>query len=436
VEKKMLSTVLQKLLRKIEDPQMEDAPDAYDAEDLTVDEQKDLEESYNVLNEMLTKSKFIEEENYKLKEEINAQLQRYNRDRQEYIKNAVSEFAADMIDVADNIRRAIETVPKEQLDSSPVLKSLVEGFEVTERSLLNALKRHQVTRFDPLGEPFNPHLHEAKATESTCDFPADTVVRVIYAGFVIEERLLRPAGVVVSQTGADAQPAAQRTVHYPPSAASSGATKSGRYSRQTNVSERSSSVLNRPVITEGMENPEAHHPTSSEQEAFYEDTVISFPSHSAKVTEDTQVRSWSVKDALENKNYAEAAHHQEKKVAVVRLTETADAGQPGDATLDALLSLSWYQLCAGQYDAVIATADQAAEIREGYISIETNRAHALMLMDSLDEAKAIYNKHRGEETRNNKTWEREVLDDFAELELENIKHPLMDEIRSAWDAEG
>jgi hypothetical protein len=185
-----------------------------------------------------------------------------------------------------------------------------------------------------------------------------------------------------------------------------------------------------------MENPEAHHPPSSEQEAFYADTVISFPSHSAKVTEDTQVRSWSVKDALENKNYAEAAHHQEKKVAVVRLTETADAGQPGDATLDALLSLSWYQLCAGQYDAVIATADQAAEIREGYISIETNRAHALMLMDSLDEAKAIYNKHRGEETRNNKTWEREVLDDFAELELENIKHPLMDEIRSTWDAEG
>ena len=142
----------------------------------------------------------------------------------------------------------------------------------------------------------------------------------------------------------------------------------------------------------------------------------------------------AVNDAFESKNYAEAARLQESIAAAVRLTETAAEGKPGDGTLDALLSLSWYQLCAGQYDAVIATADQAAAIRKDYISIDTNRAHALMLKGSTDEARVIYNKHRGKETRNKKTWDKEVLDDFTELDLANIKHPLMDEIRSTWAA--
>ena len=56
-------------------------------------------------------------------------------------------------------------------------------------------------------------------------------------------------------------------------------------------------------------------------------------------------------------------------------------------------------------------------------------------MGSKDEARVIYNKHKGKETRNKKTWDNEVLDDFYELEQANIKHPLMDEIRSAWAAE-
>jgi hypothetical protein len=58
-----------------------------------------------------------------------------------------------------------------------------------------------------------------------------------------------------------------------------------------------------------------------------------------------------------------------------------------------------------------------------------------MLNGYKNEASVIYNKHKGKETRNKKTWDNEVLDDFAELEQADIKHPLMDEIRSAWAAE-
>jgi hypothetical protein len=78
----------------------------------------------------------------------------------------------------------------------------------------------------------------------------------------------------------------------------------------------------------------------------------------------------------------------------MRLTETADEGKPSRGTLDALLNLSWYQLCAGQNDTVIATADQAAAIRKDYVSIGMNRAYLLMLKGSTNQAKIIYNKYR------------------------------------------
>ncbi len=399
---------------------------------------KNTPAAQNALDRLLAENKSLEEKNLELQEETKVLRQRIDRDNTDSMKFAISAFAADMICVADNVRRAIEAVPKEQLGASPVLNSLVEGFEVTERSLLSALSRYGVTCFEPLGEPFNPHLHEAKSAVSVPDLPDNTVVQVIYAGFMIGERLLRPAGVVVAQAGAVAQPW-------------DGAAAARPASRMTvNIpnTTRSLSVLHRPVITAaagvapGAENisnysfaSERNSPSLPGQEAADEAKEISLTSDPAKAIEDTQERTKAVNEAFESKNYAEAARLQETIAATVRRTETAAEGKPGDGTLDALLSLSWYQLLAGQYEAVIATADQAAAISKDYISIDTNRAHALMLNGYKNEARVIYNKHKGKETRNKKTWDNEVLDDFAELEQADIKHPLMDEIRSAWAAE-
>jgi molecular chaperone GrpE len=430
--------------------QMKDTPAAQNAEGAAPGEQTELENLYVALNGLLAENELLEEKNLKLQEEMNALRQRNDRDKQEFMKYAVSEFAGDMILIADNIRRAIESIPKEQLSATPALNSLVEGFEVTERSFLTALSRHQVTRFDPLGEPFNPHLHEAKSAVSAPDLPANTVVRVFHAGFMIGDRLLRPAGVAVSQAGPVTQPqdggaaAGNRA-----SPALSGATGLARYAPQADLPGRSSSVLHKPVITaadgaprEWIENTSSYirasgrdWPSLPGQEAAYEAAEISLASDLANAIEDTQESTEAVNSAFENKNYAEAARLQETIAAAVRRTETAAEGKPGIGTLDALLSLSWYQLFAGQYETVIATADQAAAISSDYISIDANRAHALMLLGSTEEARTIYNKHKGEETRNNKIWDNEVLDDFDELEQANIKHPLMKEIRSAWDAQ-
>ena len=428
--------------------QMKNAPAAQNAEGAATDEQNELGNLSVALNGLLAENKSLEEKNLELQEEMNALRLRGERDNQESKKYAISEFAADIISVADNVRRAIEAVPKEQLGAIPALNSLVEGFEVTERSLLAALNCHQVTRFDPLGEPFNPHLHEAKSAVSAPDLPSNTVVHVIHAGFMIGERLLRPAGVVVSQAGAAAQPWDGAAANNLASPALSGTTGSGRYAQQAGMPERSLSVLHRPVITaaegaprEWAENTYSYIRASGRnlssvpgQEAAYETKEISPASDPAKALEDAQEGTEAVNDAFEAGNYAEAARLQEEIAAEVRRAETAAEGKPGDGTLDALLSLSWYQLLAGQYDTVIATADRAAAIRGDYISIDTNRAHALMLKGSTDEARAIYNEHKGEETRNKRTWDNEVLDDFDELERAEIKHPLMNEIRSAWAA--
>lgn len=133
---------------------------------------------------------------------------RTERDKADFAKYAISEFARDVLSVADNMRRALESAPKDAVATNPAVKSLVEGVEVTERELLKVLERYQVTRFDPLGEPFNPHLHDAMTKLDVPNVPAETVVQVIHAGYMIGERVLRPAAVIVAKGGTVEQPKA------------------------------------------------------------------------------------------------------------------------------------------------------------------------------------------------------------------------------------
>lgn len=138
---------------------------------------------------------------------------RTERDKSEFAKYAISEFARDVVGVGDNIRRAIEAVPKELVSTDPALGSLIEGIEVTERELLKVLEKFQVKRFDPLGEPFNPHLHDAMTKIDIPNVPADTVVQVIHAGYMIDERVLRPAAVIVAKGSVRPEPPASSGHH-------------------------------------------------------------------------------------------------------------------------------------------------------------------------------------------------------------------------------
>jgi molecular chaperone GrpE len=123
---------------------------------------------------------------------------------------AVSNFARDMLNVADNIRRALESVPAEAREGAEgAFKALVEGIELTERDLLKTLERHGVKRLEPQGQKFDPHMHQAMFEVPNPDMPSGTVVQVVQTGYAIGERVLRPALVGVAKGGPKATPAAE-----------------------------------------------------------------------------------------------------------------------------------------------------------------------------------------------------------------------------------
>jgi molecular chaperone GrpE len=121
----------------------------------------------------------------------------------------VTGFARDVLDIADNLQRALDAVPAEaRATADPGLTSLIEGVELTERSLLNALEKHGVKKFDPQGQKFDPNFQQAMYEVPDASVPAGTVVQVMQAGYTIGERVLRPALVGVAKGGVKPAPAA------------------------------------------------------------------------------------------------------------------------------------------------------------------------------------------------------------------------------------
>ena len=122
----------------------------------------------------------------------------------------ITGFARDVLDIADSLQRTLDAVPAETRESAdPLLKALIEGVELTERSLLNALEKNGVKKFDPSGEKFNPNFQQAMYEVPDPSVPAGTVVQVVQAGYMIGERVLRPALVGVSKGGAKTAAAEQ-----------------------------------------------------------------------------------------------------------------------------------------------------------------------------------------------------------------------------------
>jgi molecular chaperone GrpE len=123
---------------------------------------------------------------------------------------AVSSFARDILGIADNLARALQTVRagvRENADGS--IKSLLDGVELTERELLKVLEKHGVRKFEPQpGEKFDPNLHQAMYEVADPALPSGTVAQVVQAGYMIGERMLRPALVAVAKAPPKPEPTA------------------------------------------------------------------------------------------------------------------------------------------------------------------------------------------------------------------------------------
>ena len=142
----------------------------------------------------------------RLAAELENTRRRADREKQDAARFGISKFAMDLLSVADNFSRALETLPEDpaQLEASS-LPGLVNGIRMTEKELLTVFERHGIERLSPKGERFDPNLHQAIAQVPGNGEAKDFVVDVAAPGFVIGERILRPAMVTVS-TGANHTP--------------------------------------------------------------------------------------------------------------------------------------------------------------------------------------------------------------------------------------
>ena len=146
----------------------------------------------------------------RLAAEMDNLRRRTERDVKDAKAYAVTAFARDLLGVSDNLRRALEAVTAEQRAAGEAgLNALIEGVEMTERSMLSALERHGVREISAEGQKFDPNFHQAMFEIPNPAVPNNTVVQVVQAGYTIGDRVLRPAMVGVAKGGAkDAAPAA------------------------------------------------------------------------------------------------------------------------------------------------------------------------------------------------------------------------------------
>ncbi|OYD82427.1 nucleotide exchange factor GrpE [Azospirillum brasilense] len=127
---------------------------------------------------------------------------RAERERDEAARFAASGFARDLLPSADNLRRAIESVPMKFAAAEVWVQNLMAGLVATEKALLDAFEKHGILRIDPgPGEPFDPHRHQAMFEVENSGLPVGTVAQVLQPGYAQHERLLRPALVGVARDG-------------------------------------------------------------------------------------------------------------------------------------------------------------------------------------------------------------------------------------------
>lgn len=139
----------------------------------------------------------------RLAAEMENTRRRLEKDKVDASAYAVSSFARDMLSVADNLRRALDALP-EAAHSDPHMKPLITGVEMTEKELLTVFARYGVVPIKAEGARLDPNLHQAVTTVESNTHEPGTVLQVFQSGYMIKDRLLRPAMVTVAKAGSDA----------------------------------------------------------------------------------------------------------------------------------------------------------------------------------------------------------------------------------------
>jgi molecular chaperone GrpE len=124
---------------------------------------------------------------------------RAKRDVDETRQYAVQKFATDVVEAAENLRRGLDSLPAVTPGEPAIVSKLREGFEGVERSFVALLERNGIKNTDPTGAAFDPNLHQAMAEQESEAHPPGTVIQAWSQAWTLNNRLLRPAMVVVAK---------------------------------------------------------------------------------------------------------------------------------------------------------------------------------------------------------------------------------------------
>ena len=124
---------------------------------------------------------------------------RAQREREDTAKYAITNFAREILSVADNLQRALASLPETPEDADDAISAFADGVKLTERELQSIFERHGIEKIDPKGRKFDHDRHEAMFEIPTADAPAGTVVQVFEIGYMLQDRLLRAAKVAVAK---------------------------------------------------------------------------------------------------------------------------------------------------------------------------------------------------------------------------------------------
>ncbi len=138
--------------------------------------------------------------------ELDNYRKRAEREKEQLRKFGIANFAKDLLSVADNLRRAVDSGPTDLEGADESVKNLILGVEMTEKELLSAFEKNGVRKLDPIGEKFDYNFHQAMFEVETDKEEPGLVMQVLQPGYAIEDRVLRAAMVGVSKSNIPDQP--------------------------------------------------------------------------------------------------------------------------------------------------------------------------------------------------------------------------------------
>ena len=152
-----------------------------------------------------TNLKNLQEELKKTKEdklrylaEVDNLRKRFDKEKEDIFKYSITNFANEIILVADNFERVINNISSIDV-SNEKLKPLIDGIELTFKDLITTLGKFNIKKIDALGKRFDPNFHEAVFEDNKSDKPKGEVIKIIQSGYTIDERLLRPVSVAIAK---------------------------------------------------------------------------------------------------------------------------------------------------------------------------------------------------------------------------------------------